>query len=63
MKLVKLLLASSLAIIIGTLAFAASILFLLVAGVFLLLGALEKNIPFVNYSPLLPGSLILIGFA
>ena len=48
---------------VGTLAFAGSILFLLVAGVFLLLGALGKNIPFVNYSPLLPGALIFIGFA
>ena len=48
---------------VGTLAFAGSILFLLVAGVLLLLGVLGKNIPFVNYSPLLPGALIFIGFA
>ena len=48
---------------VGTLAFACSILFLLVAGVLLLLGVLGKNIPFVNYSPLLPGALIFIGFA
>ena len=48
---------------VGTLAFACSILFLLVAGVLLLIGVLGKNIPFVNYSPLLPGALIFIGFA
>ncbi|MDG1542106.1 MAG: hypothetical protein P8Q39_04620, partial [Candidatus Thalassarchaeaceae archaeon] len=48
---------------VGTIAFAGSVLFLLVAGVLLLLGVLGKNIPFVNYSPLLPGALIFIGFA
>ena len=48
---------------VGTLVFGGSILFLLVAGILLLLGALGKNIPFVNYSPLLPGALIFIGFA
>ena len=49
--------------LIGTIAFSGAILLLLAAGVLLLLGVLGKNIPFVNYSPILPGILIFVGFA
>ena len=49
--------------LIGTIAFSGAILLLLAAGVLLLLGVLGKNLPFVNYSPILPGILIFVGFA
>ena len=47
---------------VGTIVFSISIVLLLVSGILLVLGILGKNIPYANYSPVIPGVIIFLGF-